>query len=188
MVAVRPTKFTEREYLALEGVAEVKHEFIDGEIVAMAGAEYAHNLVCQNTRLALGIALSERPCAVLGADQRVRVDATRDYCYPDVVVTCLDPELAEPKPSALLNPQVIFEVLSPSTEAYDRGPKWIAYQQIPTLTDYVLVSADRVKVQHYQRTAEGWLLRDLEEEELRLSSDVSLDVRRFYRLVDLDRG
>lgn len=185
MVAGRPpTLFTEREYLALEGVAEVKHQYIGGEIVAMAGAEPTHNLICHNAHVELGVQLRERPCRAYSSDQRVKIEATRDYFYPDVVVTCVDPIFDDTKPRSLLNPQLVVEVLSPSTESYDRGAKWFAYQTVPTLTDYVLVASDRVQVEHYRRTPEGsWRYELMREGELRLSSGVTLDVRALYRLV-----
>ena len=184
MVAVK-VPFTEREYLALETVAETRHELVGGEILGMAGAEYAHNLICHNLHLELGNALRDRGCSVLGADQRVKVEATREYLYPDVVVSCLLPELASPKPQSLLNPQIIIEVLSPSTERYDRLDKWFAYQQIPTLTDYVMVASDRRLVEHLQRGHDDtWTLRKLAcDGTLTLTNGVSLAVASLYRLV-----
>lgn len=185
MVAVRNTvPFTEREYLALEAVAEVRHELIAGQIVGMAGAEPEHNQIVQNLRLELGAALRTQPCRISGADQRVRIEATREYYYPDVVVTCLEPRYAEPAPRSLLNPQLVAEVLSPSTEAHDRGPKWLSYQTLPSLDDYLLISTDRRRVDHYQRTAEGWVLRThVDHGALTTSAGVILELDALYRLV-----
>src|SRR5438045_2897778 len=99
MVASRaPTSFTEKEYLALEAVAETKHELVAGQILAMAGAELDHNQICTNVKPALAAALGQRPCRVVGSDQRVKVEATAEYFYPDVVVVCGEPSLVEPNP------------------------------------------------------------------------------------------
>lgn len=97
---------------------------------------------------------------MLGSDQRVKVEATNEYFYPDVVVVCGEPRLADPSPRSLTNPQVIVEVLSSTTERYDRGDKWVAYQRIATLTGYLLVASDRRRVEHFQRGPdEGWTQR-----------------------------
>lgn len=179
------TTFTEREYLALEAVAEIRHEFVAGQIVGMAGAELDHNQICTNVTTALVASIGERPCRVIGSDQRVKVEATSEYIYPDVVVVCGEPKLVEPSPRSLVNPDVIVEVLSPTTERYDRGTKWVAYQQIPTLTDYLLVASDRRHVEHFQRdTDDSWTQRVAKADApLTLSDGTAIDVGRLYRLV-----
>jgi Uma2 family endonuclease len=179
------TTFTEREYLALETVAEIRHEFVAGQILGMAGAELDHNQICTNITAALVASLGERPCHVLGSDQRVKVEATSEYFYPDVVVVCGEPTLVEPSPRSLVNPEVIVEVLSPTTERYDRGAKWVAYQLIPTLTDYVLVASDRRRVEHFQRGPdESWTQRVAKlDEPLALSDGTTIEATRLYRLV-----
>src|SRR5262249_35096378 len=152
-------RFTEREYLALEAVAEIRHEYVGGDIIGTAGAEIDHNQITQNVRLVLDLALQARSCRVLGSDQRIQVDATGEYFDPDAVVPCLDPMLVLPAPRSLLNPQIIVEVLSPTTEARDRGARWIAYQTIPSLTDYVMLSSNDRRLEHYQRERGGkWTL------------------------------
>lgn len=185
MVAARnAVPFTEREYLALEAVAETRHEFFRGEILGMAGAEPEHNLIVQNLRLALGIALLERPCHIMGADQRVKIEATGEYFYPDVVVTCLDAVYADPRPRSLVNPQLVAEVLSPSTEGHDRGPKWLAYQSVPTLNDYLLIASDQRRVEHYQRSGEGWTLRTYSRSgRITTTAGVAIDLGALYKLV-----
>jgi Uma2 family endonuclease len=185
MVASRlPTAFTEREYLALEAVAEVRHEFVDGQIIGMAGAELDHNQICQNVRLALGAALAGRPCRIVGADQRVKVESSSEYFYPDVIVVCGEPQLLDPSPRSLVNPNVIVEVLSPSTERYDRGEKWAAYQTIPTLTDYVLIGTDRRRVEQHQRgDGDSWTMRVLSlTAPLVLKDGTSVELGDLYRL------
>lgn len=188
MVAVptSPARFTENEYLALEAVAETRHEYVGGDIIGMAGAEIEHNQIAQNVKLVLGNALSGKPCRILGSDQRIRVEETGEYYYPDVVITCLDPQLVGPAPRSLLNPQVIVEVLSPTTEARDRGAKWIAYQTIPTLRDYVMLAADRRRFEHYQREQDGkWTLTVLTDGACTLSSGVKMEMPALYLLTDL---
>lgn len=174
-------RFTEAEYLALEGVADTRHEYVGGEIVGMAGAEIDHNQIADNAGFGLRTALRGPPCRVLGSDQRVKVEATGEYFYPDKVATCLDPQLIGPAPRSLLNPQVIVEVLSPRTEAHDRGAKWTAYRCIPTLTDYVMIASVRRRVEHYQRDATGrWTMRELTEGSFTLSSGARLEIAALY--------
>jgi Uma2 family endonuclease len=170
--------------LALEAVAEIRHEYVGGDILGMAGADLDHNQIAQNVRFELGLAL--RGCRVLGSDQRVKVEATGEYFYPDGIVTCLEPKLVEPAPRSLLNPQVLLEVLSPSTETRDRGSKWLAYQTIPSLTDYVMIASDRRRVDHYQKRGDGsWAMRVLTEGECALTPEVRLDLAALYRLTAL---
>jgi Uma2 family endonuclease len=185
MAVTHATRFTAKEYLALEAVAEIRHEFTGGQIVAMAGAELAHNQITHNLHSELTAALGDRPCHIVGSDQRVYVEATGEYFYPDVLVTGLEPRLVDPKPRSLLNPQLIIEVLSETTERYDRGDKWLAYRTIPSLTDYVMVSSIRREVEHHQRLPDGsWTLRPPQRDgESVLASGVILNVNRLYRLV-----
>lgn len=176
--------FTVKEYLALEAAADTKHEFCGGRILAMAGAEFAHNRVAQNVAQELGNAFGDGPCQVVGSDQRVRVEAVDEYFYPDITAVCAEPILVDPRPQSLTNPQIIVEVLSESTERYDRGEKWLAYQLIPTLTDYVMASSLRREVDHYQRASDGsWTLRRITEGACTLANGVALDLARLYRLV-----
>lgn len=184
MVASQEALFTVREYLALEAVAEIKHEYCRGRIIAMAGAEPEHNLIAKNIQTELDNALADHSCWTLGSDQRVWVQAVGEYFYPDVSATCLEPDFVEPSPRSLANPQIIIEVLSPSTERYDRGDKWSAYQRLPSLTDYVMVSSTRREIEHYRRTADGgWMLRTITSGGCTLANGVVLDLARVYRLV-----
>lgn len=185
MVAPYASRFTAKEYLALEAVAEVKHEFFGGYIVAMAGAEPEHNQIAENVRDELRAGLGQRPCRILGSDQRLLVESVGEYFYPDLVVTCLDPVYVDPRPRSLTNPQVIVEVLSESTERYDRGDKWHAYQTIATLTDYVMVASAKRELQHYHRLPDGsWTLRVVQHDgTAALANGVVLDLVRLYRLV-----
>lgn len=185
MAVLHATRFTVNEYLALEDVAETKHEFMGGYIVGMAGAEPEHNQIAENAKFELSSALRDRPCRILGSDQRVLVEALGEYFYPDATVTCIEPRFVEPKPRSLVNPQVIVEVLSPSTESKDRGEKWLAYRTIPALTDYVMIASTKRELDHYHRLPDGsWTLRVLQREgTCTLGSGVALDLRKLYRLV-----
>lgn len=174
-----------RDYLVLEASAETRHEFIGGEIYAMAGSDYRHNMICTNLVHELRKALGERRCSVLGSDQRVKVESLSAYLYPDVTVTCLDPKLVAPKPPSLVNPQVVFEVASQSTERFDRFEKWAAYQQIPSLSDYVMLASSRMFVEHYQLGPnDTWVYRKLSgNDALSISNGVSIPIAALYWMV-----
>ena len=150
--------WTSEEYLAMERASPEKHELFGGEVFAMAGANNAHNLIVSNTIIALGTTLRGK-CFVYPSDMRIHVPATRLYTYPDVSVVCGKPEFADEMEDMILNPVVLVEVLSPSTESYDRGKKFESYRSIPSFLDYLLVAQDRVLVEHYRRQpGRGWLL------------------------------
>jgi Uma2 family endonuclease len=154
---MRPAeKLSEREYLALEATSDTKHEFVNGEILAMAGASARHNALAMNLASALVTALRNGPCRPLGSDQRVRVDATGLYAYPDLTITCGKLEFAPGvRPSTLLNPTVVIEILSGSTEAWDRGAKSAHYRNLPSLQELVLVSQQTRRVEVYRRRDAG---------------------------------
>ncbi len=147
------------EYLALERASETKHELVNGEIVAMSGASPLHNLLSMNLGRRLGELVAARPCVVLASDQRVHVPATGLFAYPDLTVVCGRPELHPEDDHTLVNPRVLVEVLSDSTEAYDRGARFAHYQSIASLEEYVLVSTREKRVEHHRRQGLGqWLL------------------------------
>lgn len=148
------------DYLAFEREAEQRHELIDGEIVDMSGGTFAHSVISLNLGAELRTALRERPCTVCSPDLRVK--AGHLYTYADATVVCGIPLFDDRYRDTLLNPIALFEVLSDSTEAYDRGAKFAAYRSIASLQDYVLVSQKAVAVEHFHRQADGaWLLRTL---------------------------
>lgn len=162
--------YTAAEYLALERQAAYKSEYVNGHILAMSGASRRHNLIAANISRELSSQLRGRPCESYISDMRVRVSETGLYTYPDVVAVCGDIRFADEQTDTLLNPTVIVEVLSASTEAYDRGDKFAHYRRLASLHDYVLVSQDAVRVEHYVRQGEKWLL----SEASRLTDVVSL--------------
>ena len=161
MSALEKTYLTPEQYLEIERKADFRSEYYSGEMFAMAGATEPHILIVSNLVIELGLQLRKRPCRVYSTDMRVRVNAAGLYTYPDVVAICGEPRFADEKRDLLLNPLVIVEVLSPSTEAYDRGEKFAQYRRLDSLTDYLLVSQDKMRVEHYVRQPDShWLLSE----------------------------
>lgn len=154
--------WTPEEYLAWERAQPEKHAFYQGEIFAMSGATREHNLLVSNLVTGLNVALRDRPCETYPSDMRVKVPATGLYTYPDVSVVCGEPRFEDDTFDTLLNPLVLVEVLSESTERYDRGEKFEQYRTIASLHDYVLLRQDRILVEHFAKQPGGaWLLREL---------------------------
>jgi len=158
------TILTEDEYLAFERDAEERHVYVDGEIFAMAGESGAHADITGNAYASLHIQLRDGPCRVRDKDTKVRSGPLPKsprrraglYSYPDIVVVCDEPKYLDEARNVLLNPKVIIEVLSESTEAFDRGMKFTRYQTYnPTLSDYVLISQDRPQIEHFHREDDG---------------------------------
>src|ERR1700726_351741 len=150
---------TPEEYLALERAAERKSEYRDGEIAGMTGGTRRHSLITLNIGSELNRQLKGRPCEAHINDLRVLIAARRLYTYPDVIVVCGEPVLADRYRDTLTNPTVLIEVLSPSTEAYDRGTKFEHYRTLDSLREYLLVSQSRPQVDHFMRDDDGpWLL------------------------------
>ena len=148
------------DYLAAEREADTKHEYFDGSVVAMSGASIPHNLLVANLIAALVVRLRGGKCEAFPSDLRVRVG--NRFFYPDVSVICGEIAYDNEKQDVVSNPTVIIEVLSDSTMAYDRGPKFLAYQQIPTLQDYLLVHQDQPLIEHYRRSPpSSWLYTKL---------------------------
>jgi Uma2 family endonuclease len=156
---------TPEEYLALERAAETKSEYLDGEIIGMTGASRRHSLITVNVGAELNRQLRSRPCEVHISDLRVLVAARRLYTYPDVIVFCGEPALSERYRDNLTNPTVLIEVLSPSTEAYDRGAKFGHYRTLDSLREYLLVSQSQPHVDHFTRQDDGsqWLLSSVDD-------------------------
>lgn len=157
-MSVQPKhRYTVTEYLESERSSDIRHEYLDGELYAMGGASYLHTVVAGNLARVLGNQLLDKPCRVSLADLRVKVDLSGLYTYPDIAVVCGPARLEQPG-DTLLNPAVIVEVLSDSTEAYDRGKKFDHYRSIGSLTDYLLVSQDRYQIERFAREAAGrWI-------------------------------
>lgn len=147
---------SEDEYLLREPEAEYKSEFRDGRVIAMTGASRSHIVVVGNLIWLLHSSLPTG-CLALASEMRVKVEAAHFYTYPDIAIVCGEERYADAKQTTLLNPQVIIEVLSPSTAAYDRNEKFSSYQQLPSLQEYVLVSQHRMQISRFVRdTAGAW--------------------------------
>jgi Uma2 family endonuclease len=160
-MTTRPdVRLTPEEYLRIERAAEWKSEYIDGEMFAMAGASPRHTLIVGNIVGELRAELREGPCTVHPTDLRVATDRRRHYTYPDVVVICDPPQFVDERRDTVTNPTLIAEVLSESTEKYDRGAKFERYRTVVTLSEYLLVSQDRVHVELYHRGDGEWILRE----------------------------
>jgi Uma2 family endonuclease len=182
-------RLTEEQYLAIERAAQFKSEFLNGEMFAMAGASMQHCRLQGNAYAELRTLLRGGRCEAFTSDFRVRVSSSGMYTYPDVSVVCGKPILADAHQDILLNPVVIFEVLSPSTESYDRGLKFQHYRTIESLKDYILVNQNRILVEQFIRQADNtWILRDYPraEDELKIDSiGVQIPLARIYELVEI---
>ncbi|WP_434043297.1 MULTISPECIES: Uma2 family endonuclease [Sorangium] len=186
--AATRTRLSPAEYLAFERASEQKHEYANGEIFATPGCTREHSLLAGNIQRELGNALLERACEVHTSDMRVKITSTGRYVYPDASVVCGNPVFEDAEVDTLLNPNVIVEVLSDSSEAYDRGDKFAQYRSVPSNMEYVVVSQKEVRIEHFQRQPDGrWLLSILGSGmQLELESiGVVIGVDRVYRKVPL---
>lgn len=180
---------TAEEYLRRERAAETRSEFSGGEIVAMSGATEAHNLVTLGIAAALRAELRGRPCRVYMADMRVKVSARGAYRYPDVAALCGEPRFEDERRDTLLNPALLVEVLSESTERVDRGEKFAEYRRLESLQEYLLVSQARPWVERYERHGDVWVLSEamgLDAEVVLSSVGCTLALRDVYGGVDLE--
>jgi Uma2 family endonuclease len=151
------------EYLAIDEASDIRHEYVNGEIFAMSGGTLDHSRIAANVIRVLGVQLEGRPCVVFTADARVRVLATGLATYPDVTVVCGAIERDPQNKQTITNPVVLVEVLSDSTEDYDREEKLAHYRRIPSLREYLLVSQHERRITHLSRNDDGsWTLRDVE--------------------------
>ena len=160
---VRQSRYSPEEYLALERKSDYKSEYVNGQIIAMAGASRQHNLIAGNLYREVSQQVRGRPCEAYISDIRVKVSRTGLYTYPDVVVVCGAIRFEGTSHDTLLNPLVIVEVLSASTEAYDRGEKFAHYRRLESLQEYLLVAQDKVRIEHYVRQGAQWVLSEVSD-------------------------
>lgn len=153
-------RYTPEQYLEMERATLERHEYIDGHVYAMAGESLNHSRICVNLSREISTQLRGRPCEALSPNMKVRTQASGLFSYPDLSVVCGEPLFHDRYRDVLLNPQAIFEGLSPSTENYDRGTKFIRYRAyLESLTDYVLITQETPLIEHYSRQPNGgWLL------------------------------
>jgi Uma2 family endonuclease len=147
---------TPGQYLDLERTSEMRHEYLDGLMYAMAGESPDHSTICFNLAVVTGAQIRDRDCRGFSPNMKVRAGIGGLYAYPDLMIICGEPAFHDDETDVLLNPTVIFEVLSPSTEKYDRGEKFVRYRtEIDSLRDYVLVAQDSAHVEHHHRAEDG---------------------------------
>jgi Uma2 family endonuclease len=170
------------EYFQMEENSEIKHEFYRGDVFAMAGAKRKHNIVVSNLIITIGSSFKNRPCVVYPSDMRVRVEEGRHYTYPDLSLVCGRSEFSDSKQTTLINPQVIIEVLSDSTENYDRGKKFQAYRTIPSLQSYILVGSESPLIELFSKLPNNtWVLSDAIENRIFIPSlDLTLSLSDVY--------
>lgn len=180
---------TVEDYLEIERASEEKHEFFDGQIYSMVGATFHHIMIVTNLVRELSSILQDRQCFVGSSDWRIQVSAYDHYTYPDVAVVCGEPSFVDERRDMIDNPTVIVEVLSETTESYDRGEKFARYRSLPSLAEYVLVAQHRVSVEHHARQSDGhWLTTYVEDLDASLPLPVlecELSVAQIYDKVDL---
>jgi Uma2 family endonuclease len=182
------TYLTPEEYLDIERKAEHKSEYFNGEIFALAGTSKEHNIIAGNLIAVLKSQLREKSCEVFFSELRVRVPSTSLYTYPDIIVVCGEQKFEDKEFDTLLNPTLIIEILSESTESYDRGKKFENYLQFESLQEYVLVSQKQVRIEKYLRQDKGkWLFseeRSLEKVIELPSIKCSFPLREVYRNIN----
>lgn len=190
MSSLAEPRSTPQQYLEIERRAPTKSEYVNGRIYAIThsksgypGASREHNLITGNVNRELSLQLRGRSCEAYASDMRVKVSATGMYTYPDVVAVCGEPHFEDEAVDTLTNPTLIVEVLSPSTEAYDRGAKFAHYRRVASLAEYVLVAQDRVSVERLVRQGEQWILSAVDnlDDVVRLASiDATLRLGAIY--------
>jgi len=186
-VVPQSSRWTVQQYLDYERESDSRHEFLGGQVLDMAGASERHNQLSSALNFLLYGQLLDRPCQVFQSDMRVQADDSA-YFYPDIVAVCGQAQYMDESRDTLLNPTVVIEVLSPSTEDFDRGRKFKQYRGITSLQDYVLVSQKQMQVEPYSRQGtDTWLLRDLShpDDTLNLSSTgCTLLLKDLYRKIN----
>jgi Uma2 family endonuclease len=190
MSSIARQRLTPEEYLATERAAESKSEFFAGEMFAVVDANEAHTLIRTNVWAKLSLQLKGCSCRVYSSDMRVKVSATGLYTYPDVVVVANERQFEDEQHDTLLNPTLIVEVVSPCTEAYDRGEKFAHYRRLESLREYVLIAQERLSVQRFVRQPDGreWLMRAVNDAQGNISLPTigcELPLAEIYDKVDL---
>jgi Uma2 family endonuclease len=167
LMSTQPKTFlTPEQYLEIERAAESRSEYYNGEMFAMAGTSFRHARIIRNVMFELTQKLRGGKCEAVSSEVRLRVSPKGLYTYPDVMVVCGGPQFVDKVLDTVTNPIVIVEILSPTTEAYDRGPKFESYRTLESLRDYIMIAQDRVHVEHYMRQADGtWILQETSDRE-----------------------
>lgn len=161
MSSLPKLRYSAEEYLALDREADCKSEYVAGDIFAMGGASPKHVLIAGNTAGEFRNRLRDTACQVYSADLRIQAKANNAYHYPDVAIVCGRPEYRDAKKDTVTNPLIIVEVLSPATQSYDRGDKFVSYRRLASLREYILIAQETCHVEHYVRTEEGWAFTEI---------------------------
>ena len=190
MIALNSKPYlTSEEYLEFEKTSEVRHEYIDGEILAMSGASNAHNIISINLLVNLQPKLRQTPCRIYANDMKVRIEGGRRFFYPDILVSCAS-ENQNLDTYYMDQPRLIMEVLSKSTEGFDRGDKFKFYRSIPSLQEYLLVSSLQYSIDHFRRSENDlWVLQSYQDLDATLnlkSLDLEITVANIYSDIVFD--
>lgn len=186
MEAKRFNKLSFNEYIDLEVESNTRHEFHDGEVFAMAGGTLEHALISSNVLIELGLTLrnGQKRCRVINSEIKLKIASLNKYLYPDAMILCGNLEKSQDETQFVTNPTVIIEVLSKSTEGYDRGDKFFFYKQIPSLKDYILIDQYQALVDIYSRQADLWKISRVEgiSQSIYIPSvDIELSLQEIYR-------
>ena len=185
------SRITPQEYLELDRKSEIRNEYLDGQMFAMSGATREHIKIVANITGELWSQFLDRPCELYPTEMRTKVSQTGLYTYPDIAVVCVEPQFEDAHFDTLLNPQLIIEVLSDSTESYDRGRKFAHYRNIDSLREYVLVSQTECRIERFSRQDDStWLYSETTDPEgsIELTSvTCRLSLSRVYHKIDVDR-
>ena len=188
-VAYGKKKWTVDEYLAMESVSQEKHEYFQGDIFPMSGASVTHNGIVSNIQGNLFMKLMNKPCKAYGSDLRIHVERNQLFTYPDISIVCGDVQTMNDDGVNVLNPSVIFEVLSKTTRNYDSGEKFVLYRGIPALKEYILVDSERIYVESFRINEAGnWELREFKtiDQVLELSTvSITLPIADIYKGVKM---
>ena len=182
-LAIDSSGLSHQEYFTFEEELDLKHEYIAGEIFSMAGGSVFHGLISKNTTTILDIALRNKPCTVFNSDIKLHINEIDSFFYPDAMVLCERGEISE---KYIQSPEIIIEVLSPSTEDYDHGKKFSYYRLIPALTFYIMLHQDKPLAEVYQRCDDdSWLLREYSglKAVITLNNDLQLALQDLYRQI-----
>lgn len=192
MMSALPEQYLSlEEYFKLDETSDNKHEYYQGAVFAMTGASKNHNLITLDVGSSLLTQLTGKPCQPYPSDFRLKIEAFELYTYPDLSVICGDTQLADGRRDTFVNPTVLIEVLSESTETYDRGKKAEFYRTIPTLQEYLFIAQDRPHVERYRRQERGWLFTEYWSLDEEVSLDFigcTLSLAAIYRRVHFDES
>jgi len=183
--------YTREEYLALEAQNEFRSEYYEGEIFAMAGGSWNHNLIATNVSGELRNLLRDKDCIAMNSELKICLNHSDSYVYPDVSVVCGQPDYHDDRVDIITNPTIVIEVLSPSTADFDRQGKFLRYIQLPSLEEYVIIDSREIFVQVFKRQLEGkWLTtlyKSLDSEVVLETIEVSVPMREIYFKVEFEQ-